>query len=490
MSKYFAVLCTLIVLTACSSTPGTVALNRSQDGIIQHDNNQDRLGWNDEGEDTIAEDDDVIYTDDTGTDEAARTLPLKLYSCTPRIPTNLNGGKEVNCELRAEGGSGTYEWSTEDLPDWLRLDQISDNNVVIVGTVPYFSEDKLFSFKVRVSDAENPSNKKTKSYFGKVKAFLMTHSPSSGTLSYTERFRIKKAQIKVDSNMKDLKSGETNVASIDEKVEMLFQVSGGKAPYTWRFEGIALDGEEGPMPSIIDESGHSHVISILHGDAESLNVSGVFGQNSADLYCKKADGTQYYQYDPYVICKDVYGIGAIRIYKTSLKVSVTDKDGKTASARYEFELIPPGFAAEPASNIFAIEAKVSGHDCGSRGCFGYVYLYGKDGLGREKRLGNTGGFMVKSMGWSSSQQVMPFAISEDSYDIKLEDITKIRIEIWDWGMGDYGEMWLDWLIIYTKYHYMFIDLQDRPLGGEVDWDYDTYASRLLSDVSSAAWQLY
>lgn len=507
MYKYFAIFCTLLVLTACSGMSGSDAdfvnprdeLSNSDDAL-----NWDLLGGGDEDDADTGGDDDT-YLGGSGGSDVITTARLKLNSCYPSIPRNLGGAKDVNCELSAEGGSGTYEWSAQDLPDWLRFEEIANDKVVVTGKAPSLvCEDEPYNFKIKVYDAENDSSYKSKTFRGKVIAPCLRIDPMIGrVMEIPETLRIETS----------LTSDSTGIyaADLDEIVDMKFKAIGGVAPYTWRFEGITIPSEiptDGPPPpAVIDEDGHvvdidGNDVSVTFesGKDEYINISGMFEGDQADKYCQKRDTslipiddgeTIDLMDDSIIICSDLAD-GAHKVYRKVLKVTVSDSAGNTISSEYEFNLNPPSRTNETFLKVMYIEAQMRAHDCGGDGCKGYIYLFGKDSMGVEHEIGHTRGIQIVSSDWNQKTVTVPFNITDVEHaDIKLEKITKVRVYIRDYGICDYGEMWLDWFIVYSEYHYLFADLQGHPIGGEVGLGYSTYASKLLSDLpSDPVWQTY
>lgn len=476
MSKYFIILCSLLVLAGCSGAPLVEDQTPEKPSIELNPGS----GGGGGDEDVIEE----VEGDDDGHDTYPSLILKKGDGCN--LGT-VNSAQRINCELTATGGSGSYDWSAEDLPDWLRLDEIDNDKVAVAGTAPSLDRDQTFRFKIKVCDAENTSICKEKRFSVKVKEVpRVTFVPPSSPLSIMPTFHIETALKPKESGM--------NSAQIGQKFEGSFTAVGGTAPYTWRFEGLSIVPSEvmdaPPPPTIINMDGSasssSSFVPLTSGNDEPLNISGYF---EPDLYCEKMDGTLVAaNWD--TICKNEHGDRSKRVYRTSIRVTVTDSSDRSVTEEYEFNFTLPSISNQKANEIFAIEANLSAHDCGGRwGCSTLIYLYGKDNIDILRMIGRGQPIDISSSGWGSTTQKRDFVFNSaiDPSTISLDTINKVYMTIDDGSFGDYGEMWLSSLIIYSSYYYMVLNLEDNQLGGEVGWDYDTSASRAISGVS---WERY
>ena len=454
MFKYLVSLCAVFVLVGCSSG-GPDNVNIDPAGNDATGVTQDRWGW-DGGIPTVSDTSVEVEEDAADIDVAdePRTSPVKL---TGTINSSVYAGATLNSQLTASGGSGSYEWTAIDFPDWLRLEPtlINGNKAKVRGTVAGSGRTR---FKVQVCDLEDGDNCKKRTFTVSIKtmeiyrpmvslAGAFTSTGSGSTCSGAKPVITEQ----VSRGRRVLSETELNIGILGQSIdEKKFKVAGGKGPYTW---DIATEVEDDVFYCAYHDCGDGNFMPSEWRDSEAEDDdTGIF-----HLEGSFQNGVHY--------CNGAYAGNSIACdgedsLHDTIRVKVTDSCGASDENSYPFVINSP---SETIEDLY-IETRAWGDDMWDWGSYVVFKLYDhEDTLIAESETFRPG------EGDAATWRIKLFPKS-GYRDISIDRVGKLKVWMHDdAGCGGLFDMTLDYIFLLTRYHYV---ARDENWWNEVNYELD------------------
>ena len=415
MKKYFSILIALVALAGCAGGGGLDLEGTDTDPAVVED-----PGWGDldgeDGADLSPADEETAPVADT----ASGSLAIK-----GTVSSTLTQFQTFEKTIRAEGGSGSYDWSVVEgkLPDGITLQEKEGDKIKVKGVA---SKDGTFEGKIRVYDLEEEKFAE-KSFDITVKdgEIIAKFPGSANTVTGVLN------QCQTTLNIKsDLKSGEEmNSANAGEEKTYHFEAVGGKPPYIWQSVSSAFD------------------INLIPS-ADSTKMDFVYKHSDTD--------------------------GAVDELTVKVKDSCEGRDWTAVT--YKFELVSPSLdsesapsdsSAHKASELRTIKLRMkANYYCSSCDYSNWIQIgiFARDAAGQLHKVARTERFIPsysKEGKWIERDQGL--VLTSEAANYYLKDISWISFEIKD-NLGKRIRLNIDWFEIRSFTHSMWLGDDLRFVG--------------------------
>ena len=419
MKRYLSIIViSVIALAGCAGGGGLDLEGTDTDPAVVED-----PGWGDvdgeDGADLSPADEETAPVADT----ASGSLAIK-----GTVSSTLTQFQTFEKTIRAEGGSGSYDWSIVEgkLPDGITLQEKEGDKIKVKGVA---SKDGTFEGKIRVYDLEEEKFAEKPFDITVNEGKIVVYFPGTDSGVINAVFNQCRTLITVKS---DLKSGE-DVNSVPAGVEKTykFEVTGGKPPYVWQ-----------SVSSVFD------INLIPSSDTTKLDVtfkhSAVVGAED-ELTVKVKDSCEGRDYTNVT-------------YKFSLNGLA---GGDVAGNEGQIKTL-----ADLQKIIIRMKAGNYCGTCESQNYFRAIVYAKHEGSEDEKMVAITNKFLPSNKAenkWRTRDESLQ--IADDASDFRLDEISRVDFYLDDF-LGKKLYLNVGWFELYTDSHFMSVS---HPTGGHWHW---------------------